>query len=101
MLKNVICYLIGTKHYGILLSNRSHEVKITFSSDTDWSRDLSKRRSRAGLLIAINGGPIVSSCKLQQSTAQSTAEAEFNALAYAIKKVKWIRLFLLETKIID
>ena len=34
---------------------------------------------------------------MQTTTAQSTAEAEFNALSHGIKELKWIREVLNET----
>lgn len=101
MVKHVVRYLIGTIDYGILLPNRIDDVKVLCWTDADWARDLSNRRSRTGILITINGGPVIWTSKLQSSTAQSTSEAEFNALAYFIKEVKWLRIVLMEIKSID
>lgn len=102
MLKNVVRYLIGTTEYGILLPTRSsNKAEILCWADADWARDLSKRRSRTGFLVTINGGPIIWTSKLQSCTAQSTAEAEFNALSHAIREVKWLRMVLKELKVID
>lgn len=101
MVKNVVRYLMGTSNYGILLPNRNDKSNVQCWSDADWARDLSNRRSRTGLILTINGGPIVWTSKLQSSTALSTSEAEFNALAYAIKELKWIRIVLIELQVID
>ena len=94
MLKQVVRYLIGTEHYGILLPRTGEGLKCWV--DADWERDLSKRRSRSGILIKFDSEPIIWISKLQPTTARSTAEAEFNALSQGIKKLKWIRQVLEE-----
>ena len=94
MAKNVVRYLIDTQDRGILMQN--NDEGLICWVDADWARDLSKRRSRTGILITYNGAPIVWVSKLQTTTAQSTAEAEFNALAHGIKEVKWMRSILNE-----
>ena len=101
MVKNVVRYLMGTADYVILLQNQKEKTSVQCWSDADWARDLSNRRSRTGLLLTINNGPIVWTSKIQSSTALSTSEAEFNALAYGIKELKWIRIVLLELQVID
>ena len=102
MLKNVVRYLIGTKAYGILLPKRErNEKEVLCWTDADWARDLAKRRSRTGFLVTLNGGPIIWTSRLQSCTAQSTAEAEFNALSNAIREVKWIRMVLKELNVIE
>lgn len=101
MVKNVVRYLIGTADYGILLPKWSKDVEVLCWTDADWARDLSNRRSRTGFLVTVNGGPVIWTSKLQSCTAQSTAEAEFNALSHAIREVKWLRLVLGELKAIN
>ena len=101
LLKNVVRYLIGTKDYGILLPKGNDGLEVLCWTDADWARDLSNRRSRTGILITLNGGPIVWTSKLQTSTALSTPEAEFNALSHSIKELRWLRIVLLELKAID
>jgi len=101
MLKHVVKYLIGTKEFGILLPSQSTDVEVLSWSDADWARDLSKRRSRTCLLITINNGPIIWTSKLQSTTAQSTAEAEFIALSSAVKEIKWLRSILIEISVLN
>lgn len=70
-------------------------------TDTDWTSDLLNRQTRTDLLITINCGPIAQTPKLQSATAQTTAEAEFNALAYLIKELKFVRSVLMEIRCIN
>lgn len=49
----------------------------------------------------MNGGRIICISKPQSCTAESTAEAEFNSLAHAIREVKWICIVLTELQLID
>lgn len=103
MVKHVVRYLKGTEKHGILLPNQKQidQVDVRCWTDADWARDISNRRSRTGILITINEGPVIWTSKLQTSTALSTSEAEFNALAHSIKELKWLRIVLQEVKAID
>lgn len=100
MVKNVVECLIGTIEYGILLPKGSG-MDVLCWTDADWASDLSNRRSRTGIILTLNGGPVVWTSTLQTTTATFTPEAEFNALAHVIREVKWIRLVLGELKVLD
>ena len=101
MVKNVVRYLIGTKKHGILLPKVVETPKLLCWSDADWARDLTNRRSRSGILITLNGGPVVWTSRLQSYTAESSTEAEFNALSVALREVKWLRVVLSELQLLD
>lgn len=83
-LENVIRYLSGTPYYGILLPVRSAAISLEAWSDADWAREKDRRKSRSGYVLTINGGFTVWSSRLHTATAQSTAEAEFAALAFGV-----------------
>ena len=95
LVKQVVRYLIGTDNYGLLLPKNDEGLQCW--ADADSARDLTKRRSRTGVLITYNGGPVTWISKMQTTTAQSTSEAEFNALSHGIRELKWIREVLNET----
>lgn len=90
-MKNVIRYLISTMDWGIQLPSTAGGPTLTAWSDADWARDCEKRRSRTGYLLCIGGGPVVWASRLQSCTAQSTSEAEFNALSACVRDVCWVR----------
>jgi hypothetical protein len=54
------------------------------------------RRSTSSILIMGMGGPIFWKSKIQKSVAVATGEAEFRALAYAIKEIAYCVHFLRE-----
>ena len=92
-LKTLIRYVKGTTGTGILLPGGAG-VALTAWSDADWARDQSRRRSRSGYLLTVNGGPVVWSSKLQNATTLSTTEAEFYALSSCVRDVQWMRAVL-------
>lgn len=94
MMKHVLRYLAGTSDYGILYKAR-RGMKLVGCSDADWARD-SCRRSRSGILITLNGSPVIWTSKMQTAVALSTAEAEFSALAHCVREVYWVRSFFVE-----
>jgi hypothetical protein len=60
--------------------------------DADYAGDAETRRSTSGLLIMMNGGPIVWSSRLQKLCAQSTAESEIYAVTDSLKEAISLRL---------
>lgn len=97
-MKGVKRYLIQTKDYGIFLlaGGFKQEAELVAWSDADWARGQHKWRSRTGYLVTISGGPVICSSRLQTTTALSTPEAEFNALAQTVREIKWVRSTLQE-----
>lgn len=95
-LKHVMRYLQGTTDFGIWLPSGSAIPTLEVWCDADWGRDQDRRRSRTGYLLTIGGGPVIWSSKLQSSTAESSTEAEFTALAKCVGEVNWVRAVLSE-----
>jgi hypothetical protein len=56
--------------------------------------DLGTRRSTTGYVFILCGGAVAWQSKRQKSVAASTVEAEYMALASAVKEVLWQRPFL-------
>ena len=99
MLQHLIRYLKATIDFGIFIPPGSGDIKFEAWTDSDWARDKTKRRSRTGYCLTINGGPIVWCSKLQKSTAQSSTEAEFIALQQATREIRWVQSVLIELDI--
>jgi hypothetical protein len=48
--------------------------------DADYANDVATRRSVSGIVLMLNGGPVVWSTEKQKSISLSTTEAEFVAI---------------------
>lgn len=59
------------------------------------------QRSRTGLIVTLNGGPVICTSKIQTWTALSSSEAKLNAFASAINELKWLLIILIEIKAIN
>lgn len=69
-------------------------LEIFGYSDADYAKDIETRRSTSGYVFMLYGGAISWKCQRQRSTALSTAEAEYMALAEAAKEATWLRNFV-------
>jgi hypothetical protein len=92
--KHLLRYLKGTIRLGIIYS-MPPQVPHAFS-DSDWAGDVNSRRSRTGYLIKLNNDAIIWRTILQLTVALSTTEAEYMALAEALKEIMWLRQFLID-----
>ena len=60
-------------------------------SDSDWGGGVDDSRSTSGYLFCLGTSCFSWSSRKQQTTAQSTAEAEYIAAASAVNQVIWLR----------
>jgi hypothetical protein len=106
----VISYLKGTAKVGIEYSLQSGTnlfegelklsgLKLEAYVDSDWGTDKDGRKSITGYVVKMLGGPIAWRSRKQKSVALSSMEAEYMALADAIKEVMYIRSLLHELSI--
>jgi hypothetical protein len=65
-------------------------------SDADWAGDKESYKSTSGSVIRFNGDIISWLSKKQKSVAQSSAEAEYMALADTTKEILWYRQWIIE-----
>lgn len=114
-LKRVLRYLRGTWDHGLLFRFQTEEQEqgvktyseadfrefgverhqvLKLFSDADLAGDLSNRKSTSGMLVTMNGCPILWGSKLQQVVATSTMEAEYISAAMAVKEALWMRKLL-------
>lgn len=106
--KRIMRYLYHTQHiklkYQHAYSNESTSTSpstpcvIEVYSDSDWAGRIDDRKSTSGVLLCVNGSPVVWMSKKQTSVALSTAEAEYVAMALAVKEAKWLYALLCELK---
>jgi hypothetical protein len=90
--QSVITYLYTTRDVELVLGGK--EISLSGWVDSDWASDRGDRRSIAGYMYSLGGGPISWSSKKQPTVATSSVEAEYMACAYGIKEALWLRSLL-------
>lgn len=101
--KRVLRYLMGSQELGLFFSSNSDVSKPQMNaySDADWAGDRKERKSTSGLVVCMNGTPVIWQSKKQTSVALSSSEAEYIALSECAKEVKWIRSLLGELDLLQ
>jgi hypothetical protein len=91
-LKRIYRYLLGTLDFKLVYGGPEQNWEQFFFAygDADWGSN-SHRKSISGYVIMLAGGAIAWSSKKQTTTALSTAEAEYVAMAHTFKQVLWLR----------
>ena len=80
----VLRYLVSTRNLGLRFEKGDN--RISAFTDSDWAGDLDTRNSTTG------GGSVVCwGSKLQRTVAQSSAEAEYYAIAAAINEISYFK----------
>jgi hypothetical protein len=95
--KRIFRYLKGTRNHGLIFggSPEAQNKELQIYCDSDWAKDLD-RKSISGFVITLAGAAVAWSSKKQSTTAVSTAEAEYNAIAHVAKQILWYRTFFQE-----
>ena len=98
----ILRYLQGTRNLKLKLGGKLDTLslsafsKVSAYSDSDWATETDMRRSRTGYAIYLANSLVVWCSKLQLSTALSSTEAEYIALAATTREVIWTRALLSE-----
>ena len=88
-----IKYVLGTKGRGLRIHPVVREVLkwiLVLYLDSDWSRDKDDRKSNGGYMLFVNGVLVRWRSKKQKVVSLSCSEAEFYALAEAVKEIPFI-----------
>lgn len=96
-LKWILCYLRGTLDYGLPLQP-SLDFHITAYSDADWAGCPNTHCSTSGYFVYLGENLVSWSSKREASTSQSSAEAEYRAIAHAVAETNWLRKLLLDLR---
>ena len=83
----ILRYLKGTVYKGLVYGGKT--CKVSGFVDSDYARDLDRRRSTIGYVFKLHSAPVSWRSMLQDTVALST-EAEYMALAEAVKEVLWL-----------
>ena len=59
--------------------------------DSDYAGNIDDRRSTTGYVFTLSGGPVCWRSTLQSLVAVSTTEAEYMAVAKAVKEALWLK----------
>ena len=92
--KRIFRYLAGTRDLKLTYGGSS--LELMGFCDSDYAGCLDTRRSTAGIILMLNGGPVYWSSKRMKTVAQSSTEAEYMALALASNDIRWHRQLLKE-----
>lgn len=95
--KRVLRYLKRTCNYGIIF--RKSDAEIAAYVDADWGRCKLGRRSYTGYVFNMSMGPISWKSQKQRTVAMSSTEAEYVAIAEAVKHALYISKFLKELNV--
>jgi hypothetical protein len=96
----VMRYLKGTMELGIVFGGSSssnpavparEEHVLHGMVDSDYGSCINTRRSRAGMVFKLAGGPISWSSKMQPVVGHSTAEVEYMAASLAGRESQWLK----------
>jgi hypothetical protein len=92
--KHMLRYIQRTKHAKLVLGHKDPEspleLEMELYSDSDYAGDRNTRKSTTGTVATLCGSAISWQSKLQRTVAQSTMEAEYVAMAQAVKEALWL-----------
>src|SRR4051812_37683952 len=94
----VLRYLKGSSEKGIWFGRSGH-LKIEGYCDTDWASCVDDRRSISDYCIFVEGNHVSWRSKKHEVVAQSTAEAEYRAMAVDLCEMTWLKNLLAELRL--
>lgn len=94
--QHILSYLNTTISKSITYGRHSKDLKPIGFSDSSYADDHNSRKSTAGYVFTMAGGPVSWRSKGQKKIALSTGEAEYVALSEAGKQAKWMSSWLTE-----
>jgi hypothetical protein len=97
--KNILKYLRRTKDLILVYGGQEH-LAVTGYCDASFQTDRDDSRSQTGYVYLLNGGVVFWKSSKQDSTADSTVEAEYMAACEAGKMGVWIREFIDELGVV-
>ncbi|XP_073121919.1 secreted RxLR effector protein 161-like [Henckelia pumila] len=96
--KHILKYLNRTKHYCLVFGGE--DLTIYGYTDSDFQSDIDDRKSTSGFVLNLGKGAVSWRSRKQDTTADSTTEAEYVAASEAAKEAIWIRKFVQELGIV-
>ena len=94
--KQIMRYLKGTIHLGLVYTEGEEKESLVGYSDSDMGADLGGRRSTTGMAFYLNESLITWCSQKQKTVALSSYEAEFMAATLAAMQALWLRNLMAE-----
>lgn len=93
--RRILKYLKSTIDLGIVFDGTNNNAnRLIAYSDADYASCPETRKSINGVVLMLNGGPVIWSSRKQGVVATSTTDAEYIAVHEASKEVVWCRRLL-------
>ena len=96
--KNILKYLKRTKDMFLVYGNA--DLTVRGYTDASFQTDIDDLKSQTGYVFILNGGAVVWKSSKQETTADSTTEAEYIAASEAAKEAVWIKKFIGELGVV-
>ena len=90
--KTILKYLRRTKD--TFLVYREGNLQVNGYTDASFQSDKDDCRSQSGYVFVMNGAAVIWKSSKQETTADSTTEAEYIAASDATKEAVWIKKFI-------
>ncbi|XP_061336490.1 secreted RxLR effector protein 161-like [Gastrolobium bilobum] len=97
--KIILKYLRRTKEL-FLVYGGSNELKVKGFTDAIFQSDKDYCKSQLGFIYTLNGGAVSWKSSKQETTIDSTTEAEYIAALEAAKEAVWIKKFVAELGVV-
>ena len=97
--KNILKYLKRSNDMFLDYGGES-ELVVRGYTDASFQTDHDDMRSQSGFVFILNGGAVSWKSSKQETTADSTTEAEYIAASEAAKEGCWIKKFLNELEVV-
>ncbi|CAL9026713.1 unnamed protein product [Prunus brigantina] len=92
-MKRILCYVNGTKNFGLYYSFDSN-VELAGYSNADWARNIDDRKSTTGGCFYIGNNLVSWFSKKQNCVSLSTAEAKYIAAGSCCTQLLWMKQML-------
>ncbi|KAJ5256521.1 hypothetical protein N7478_012625 [Penicillium angulare] len=89
----LICYLYSTRYLALQYGEKGGMESVEIASDASFA-DNQDRRSSAGYICQVYGGPVDWKATKQPTVTTSTTEAELLGLSDAARSLQWWKRFL-------
>ena len=80
-------YLRTASELGLEFNGSNGKLSIEAYSDSDWGGIRDDRRSTSGIMVMVNGTPVVYKFWLQKSVALSSTDAEYMAMIMCVREI--------------
>ncbi|GAB2295500.1 hypothetical protein Dimus_038360 [Dionaea muscipula] len=98
VVKNIIKYLRRTKDMFLIYGGT--DLKIKGFTDSSFQLDIDDSKSVLSFVFTLNGGAVIWKSFKQETTADSTTEAEYIVASEAAKEAVWMKKFITELGVV-